>query len=460
MLIILKIKKTDAVPSEEKNKAWVAVAAELNKPCPSSHYRTTESIMDSDKLYDVMNTLKCKTIIAADNINKTIDEIGHKEIVQKLVSSYIPDIEVQQIILVEIQIRLLSMNLIYSNITIGVILITLLSFVRGISYQCPLKCVCNETIVKCNKRQLTSISDFNRLYFNPTTINLSENKIEEVLERHFYSSKLKTLKYLQLNDNNILNVQETSFVSLLEIEYIDLSNNQLDDIPSEIIQKNTRLLELNLSNNLFGSNTPTIISKSLLILDLSSCKLTVFSEDNFKATPNLQALFLHVNNLQQLDYHMFKQSNLKFLDIAYNPWKCHCDTVKLFEHLIKYGLTALKGNVQCMHSNKLFEDIYGNTGEINTEFCNRKPLHISSRNSIENSINYKQEINKENQNSFENHETNINAKENIIGFIMHFEVLIIVGIVSVLLVVSLITLAVVVRKTTPNQRVIYGKIPT
>ncbi|KAK4882979.1 hypothetical protein RN001_006298 [Aquatica leii] len=41
---IIENKKTDAVTSEEKNKAWVAVAAELNRSCPSSHYRTTESI--------------------------------------------------------------------------------------------------------------------------------------------------------------------------------------------------------------------------------------------------------------------------------------------------------------------------------------------------------------------------------------------------------------------------------
>ncbi|KAF5275546.1 hypothetical protein FQR65_LT04149 [Abscondita terminalis] len=350
------------------------------------------------------------------------------------------------------------MKLIYNfNVVVAVVVITFVTFTSGISYQCPSKCVCNTTTVKCVKKQLVDVPDFNRVYFNPDTIDLGENKIETIAENEFYSDNLKKLKYLQLDNNQIVDVEKASFVDLPSIEYIDLSYNQLEDIPSEVVEKNTKLLELNLSNNLFGTNTPTIISKSLLVLDLSSCKLTTFTEENVKATPNLTALFLHVNNLQFLDYGMFRHSSIKYLDVAYNPWKCHCDTVKLFDHLVKFGITTLKSTVQCLHSNKLFEDIYGSKGEIseiNSEFCKKRPARIDNRKSIE--IGNDEEIIVQN---FGNHQSNVNSKENMLGFIMHFEVLIIVGIVSVLLVVSLITLAVVVRRTTPNQRVFYGKIP-
>ncbi|KAF5285346.1 hypothetical protein FQA39_LY04445 [Lamprigera yunnana] len=320
-----------------------------------------------------------------------------------------------------------------------------LTTVNGIFYQCPSKCTCNNTIIKCNDRQLKTIPDFDRLNFNPNTINLIGNKIEEVLSYHFYHDRLETLKYLQLNDNDIFDIQKSSFEKLQALEYLDISNNQLDELPSEIIQRNTKLLELNLSNNLFGVNTPIIVSQSLLVLDLSSCKLTSFTEDNLEGVPYLKSLYLHVNNFQHLDYRVFRKSNLQYLDISYNPWKCHCETVKLFEHLINYEIVTLTSTVQCLHPNKLFEDIYDKGGAVSTKFCHKRSAHSDNYNLHKTTNVQKPEQAKEREKIKTTHVVE-NSKENILGFIMHFEVLIVIGVVSVLIVVSLITLAVVYKQ--------------
>lgn len=340
--------------------------------------------------------------------------------------------------------------------TISISLVLLLA--SAASTQCGYKCVCNETTVKCSEKQLRNIPEFKRVDVEPDTIDLSENKIEEVTEYNFVHPKFKNVKYLQINDNEIFNVHQSAFALLTGLEFLDLSNNQLDEIPSEIIEKNTKLLELNLSNNLFGLNTPTIISASVLVLDLSSCKLETFTEDNLKATPNLQALYMHINNFHHLDYHVFRKSNLKFLDISYNPWRCHCDTIKLFEHLIKFGMTKLQKNVQCLHSNKLFEDIYGPSGPFTNNFCTKKS-HFNNHQSDSQKVQLKGDVEPVANNQDFKPSTG-NHQENVVNLVMHFEVILITGISSVIIVVSLITLAVVVRRTHPVQRTVYREVPT
>ncbi|KAB0799615.1 hypothetical protein PPYR_07495 [Photinus pyralis] len=326
------------------------------------------------------------------------------------------------------------------------------------SSQCAYKCTCNETTIKCSEKQLRTIPDFKRVDLQPDTIDLSNNNIEEVNEYSFVNPKLQKVKYLELCDNKIFNVNRLAFTILTDLEYLDLSNNQLDEIPSEVVEKNTKLLELNLSNNLFGLNTPTIVSASVMVLDLSSCKLETFTEDNLKVTPKLQALYMHVNNFHHLDYHVFRHSSLKFLDVSYNPWKCHCDTIKFFEHLIKFGLTRLQRNVQCLHSNKLFEDIYGPNGPLANNFCSKK-LHFTNHEPASQKVATKNDVEPAENNEVSKSPTGT-YPESIANLVMHFEVIVITGIASVIIVVSLITLAVVVRRTHPVPHTVYREVPT
>lgn len=307
---------------------------------------------------------------------------------------------------------------------------------------CPSKCKCNKTTIRCTEEWLTKIPDFKRIGMKPTTLDLSSNDIEEVKMAHFYSKKLETVQQLLLNDNSVYLVEATAFATLTNLQYLDLSNNLLEDIPYDVVKKNQNLTKLNLSDNFFDSKTPELVSSSLKVLDLSVSKITLFTDSNLKGLPNLEVLYLFANNLKYIDYDIFVQVRLQKIDLFYNPWKCDCNTVKLFNYLENNNMTKIDKPVQCMHENKWYEDIHYTNDPVHShKLCKsleKKEIYNNSNSTK--SIGISSSF--DDLNTLDETDSNLDSFED-----MTPTIIIIIGtIILVLVLVSLISLIVVVMK--------------
>ncbi|KAF2900247.1 hypothetical protein ILUMI_05938 [Ignelater luminosus] len=309
---------------------------------------------------------------------------------------------------------------------------------------CPSKCKCDKTTIRCTEKSLTVIPDFKRITIRLTTLDLGSNDIEEVKMVHFYSKKLETVQQLLLNDNSVYLIEASAFATLRDLQYLDLSNNLLEDIPHDVVKKNQNLTKLNLSGNLFNSKAPVLVSSSLKILDLSVSKITSFTESNLKGLPNLKVLYLYSNNLKYIDYDIFVNVRLQQIDLFYNPWKCDCNTVKMFNYLESNNMTKIDKPVQCMHKNKWYEDIhYTNASVYQHKLCKS----VEEQNTYNNNNSTKSV----GTSNLDTNEINILVETdpnlNNLDVIMPTGIIIVIGaIVVVSVLVSLVSLVIVMKK--------------
>lgn len=319
------------------------------------------------------------------------------------------------------------------------------------STNCPSKCKCDQTSIVCTEKLLMAIPDFRKINFNPETVNLQNNDIEVINAYDFSYKRLEKVQYLELNDNSIFSIDGSSLMYLLNLEYLDLSGNVLESVPSNLIERNSKIKELVLAKNVFGSNTPELVSKSLLILDISSSKISTFSDKHLRGLPNLKVLYLHLNNLQYVDYNIFVNRNLELVDLTFNVWKCHCDTVRLWDYLTKSNLTQIKKPIECVHPDKHREAVYGLNGPIpDNNLCN-PVVSTSHQSMVINKVEQSEKLEKQ-EHVEETHRIDSYAEVNNFASVMQMEILIVIGILSVLLVLSVISLVVVVtRSKKPKQ---------
>jgi len=330
-----------------------------------------------------------------------------------------------------------------------IVIVSSIPFTYGVP-NCPAKCKCNVTI-KCTRRELTAVPDMKKITAGPTTVDLSENDIEEIKSVSFSMKKLETLQSLLLSDNSILSIETGSFSSLPNLQYLDLSNNLLRHFPSEGIKKNSKLTNVNLSGNLFVSKTPELISDSLKILDLSFSKVSTFTKNNLKGLPSLQTLYLNANSLKHVDYNIFVGVGLKHVNLAHNSWHCNCDTIKLFDYLVKAEMTQISIDkpIQCMQRNKWYEDIYDSNGPIHyNKLCEKKLHRVSFTNSdapIQNVHMTK-----------EQNDTSIVSDD--FQTIVELEILIVAVIIVLLVVLALVSLTILLRRPKTPKNHIYEEL--
>lgn len=190
--------------------------------------------------------------------------------------------------------------------------------------------------------KITKISDssFRRLQ-ELEYLDLSFNAIRMIENNCFQSS---SIKILNIRSNHLEVIKNYYFEHLNDLLILDLSMNRISLINPKSFESQNKLIKLDLSNNqltqlkssdFFGLN-------SLETLDLSSNKLNYLEESSFK----------HLNNIKEILFSSTEENNLS--KNYSNPIHCDCNLEWMlkpkWQHIIKglYCATPKK------YENKLF----------------------------------------------------------------------------------------------------------
>lgn len=235
------------------------------------------------------------------------------------------------------------------------------SFTRSF---CPGNCTCSPNTISCAEKRLHTIATNYTIPKNITKLDYSGNKLLELDIQSLNIRGIETIKEIYLNDSNVELVNIHTFNKCTKLENLDLSENILETIPNRIIQENKQIKQLNLAKNMFRK-TPELISTSLEVLDLTDCHIYTFNERNVINLPALKVLYLQENSLQAIAANTFLLSHaLLRVELSYNPWKCTCDTAKMFHLLFKSGVLDVEEAVRCRMMKKRFETLVSKEGGV------------------------------------------------------------------------------------------------
>ncbi|KFU97570.1 Toll-like receptor 6, partial [Pterocles gutturalis] len=156
------------------------------------------------------------------------------------------------------------------------------------------------------------------------TLILQRNKFESLSKVSFMTSRMKSLKYLDMSSNLLhhdgADVQCQWAESLTEL---DLSSNQLTDAVFECLPANTQ--KLNLQNNQITSVPKGMAElKSLTELNLASNRLADLP--GCSGFMSLEFLNIEMNSILTPSADFFQSCpRVRELQAGHNPFKCSCE---------------------------------------------------------------------------------------------------------------------------------------
>lgn len=186
---------------------------------------------------------------------------------------------------------------------------------------CPARCRCNDDTLStsCGSAALEVVP----IQLNPEVrhIDLSNNKITEVLFMLSFYSNLVTLN---LSSNKIKTLESSSFEFQRNLKHLNLSKNEIDKVLKDSFKGLRAVTTLDLSyNRLEELNWETFRElHSLQILKLSENRLVYLEEGLFKSTKHLQELLLDHNLFLELPTEALNDAvNLQYLSLSSNLLK-------------------------------------------------------------------------------------------------------------------------------------------
>ncbi|XP_025022678.1 osteomodulin isoform X1 [Python bivittatus] len=148
-------------------------------------------------------------------------------------------------------------------------------------------------------------------------LHLHHNELEEIpfpLPR--------SLERLILGFNQISKSHSKALEGLMHLTMLDLCNNCLEDSQLKGIGFSSmrNLMQINLCNNKLESMLPDL-PPSIMYLSLENNSISFIPDNYFHNLPNLTALRMSHNNLQEIPYNAFIFSNLLELNLGHNKLK-------------------------------------------------------------------------------------------------------------------------------------------
>uniref|UniRef100_UPI00398ED8A5 SLIT and NTRK-like protein 6 n=1 Tax=Pristiophorus japonicus TaxID=55135 RepID=UPI00398ED8A5 len=203
-------------------------------------------------------------------------------------------------------------------------------------------------IMKCQKRNIKTLSDLAPSPPNPIMLYLTDNIIQSLTKYDLldYGSlellnlgnnritviedgafaNLTNLHKMYLNGNNIVRLTKEMFIGLSALQYLYLEHNIIKEIVPGTFSALSQLKVLYLNNNLLHSLPPHIFAGiPLLRLNLK----------------NNHFMHLPVSNLiDQLEL-------IVQIDLEDNPWDCTCDLVSLKQWMEKLNKNVTVSEIMC-----------------------------------------------------------------------------------------------------------------
>lgn len=133
-----------------------------------------------------------------------------------------------------------------------------------------------------------------------TTMRLSNNSIEEVINDEFGLVRFPYLETLDLSYNKITNFSAVNLLENSTVKYLFLGGNYNLTVPDK---------------------EPIIVSGTLNELDLSNCGIKYVWPETFSKLPYLLRLYIRENSLTTLPLGAFDGTLLLLLDIRWNKFE-------------------------------------------------------------------------------------------------------------------------------------------
>ena len=225
-----------------------------------------------------------------------------------------------------------------------------------------------------------------------TSLDLNENNITRITNSSF--DGLQMLKILSLTTNNLQFIAQEAFSSLPLLQYVGLDENRLQKLPSDLFSKTRNLQMINLSGNKFTSIpvhalTPLKGLRKLLmdrnniialnftgfpsfevsemVLSFSMNNISVVGQDDFRGLANVRINVFYLNRIDvfSLPDSVFRALNLvEEVDLGHNR-------IKNFSFCSLFGMTSLK-NVSVKWNN--IAHIIGFSNKSETRHLDIPPL--------------------------------------------------------------------------------------
>ena len=218
--------------------------------------------------------------------------------------------------------------------------------------QCPDGCSCfhdstwSANIIQCSARAHTEVPAL--IPMDATSVFLDGNNLADLSGQIFLGRS--RMKNLYLNNSQVVQVSNNTFLGLLDLQLLDLSDNLLQVLSGLEFSDLANLRELYLQNNkiLHIAHTTFRPLKSLSVLRLDNNLLTSFPVWELSANPFLIGMY-----------------------IANNVWTCECDFVSKFRMFIDGNLDKVMDarETQCI-VNTLIDGAYSKSGRNCIESTN------------------------------------------------------------------------------------------
>ncbi|XP_054710141.1 peroxidasin-like [Uloborus diversus] len=195
-----------------------------------------------------------------------------------------------------------------------------------VTAQCPERCLCFRTTVRCMFLQLDKVP---RVPPETTILDLRFNKIREVKRDSF--KNLKKLNTILLNNNHITKIEDEAFRGLGELRYLYLYKNRIKTIAGTAFKGLKKVEQLYIHFN----------------------KIEKFEPETFSDLPALERLFLHNNKLSKIPYGAFKKlKSLRRLRLDSNALICDCEMMWLAD-MLKENHASTQAAVTCEYPNTM-----------------------------------------------------------------------------------------------------------
>ena len=218
--------------------------------------------------------------------------------------------------------------------------------------QCPEGCSCyhdatwSSNIIQCSARAHKTVPPL--IPMDATSVFLDGNMMTNLTGQIFLGRS--RMRNLYLNNSQVMEVSNNTFVGLQDLQLLDLSDNLISMLSGSEFTDLVNLRELYLQNN----------------------KIAHIAQETFRPLKSLSVL--RIDNNLLTNFPIWELSTNPFLIgmyIANNVWTCECEFVSNFRMFIDGNLDKVMDSqdVQCIVNN-LMDEVYSKSGRNCIESTN------------------------------------------------------------------------------------------